>query len=180
MKTSKSNNVRGFTFLEMMIAGALSVIILGAVMGTFSATNRAFSAVSNYGLIHKGGRTTVDFLAKDFRKATDITNWATTSVTLEVPTGYTSQGVNSGTMSVRYRQVGTSLIRENLTSGGSRTLATNVSTLTFIMYNRLGNAVSVTNLSKGLQVDVKLSKSVMGVVQTEDFLSARLVMRNKQ
>ena len=170
---------RGFTLIELMISSTLAMIVMGAVLVAFSATTKHFRAVANYGLIHKEGRMAVDVFGQDLRKASNLTNVGSTSITLVIPTGFNAQGNATGTKNVKYYKSGTSLIRQDLTLGQSRTLSANVSTMTFTMYDRIGNATAQTTSCKGIQVDVKLSRNLIGTAQTEDFLSARLVARNK-
>jgi prepilin-type N-terminal cleavage/methylation domain-containing protein len=180
MNIPKSTSAeRGFSLLELVVATSLSVVVMGAVIGTMMAGNRSFRAISNYGEIHADGRKAVDRFSKDFRKANNVTNLATTSVTLSVPTGFNTQGSITGTQSVRYYQTGTDFVRHNLTTGEVATLASNVTTASFNMYNRVGNRTTLTSFSKGVQLEIKLRKIVAATQQTEDYLSARLVMRNK-
>ena len=162
-----------------MISSTLAIMVLAAVLITFSATTKHFRAVANYGLIHQEGRMAVDRFAQDFRKASDLTNVGSSSITLVVPTGFDSQGNATGTKNVKYYKSGTNFIRQDLTLNQSRTLSSNISTINFTMYDRLGQTTTLTTSCKGIQVDIKLSRSVISTAQTEDFLSARLVARNK-
>jgi hypothetical protein len=57
-------------------------------------------------------------------------------------------------------------------------LATNICQLTFSLYDKLGNGTAVPSSAKGVQVDIKLRKYVLSIIQSEDFLSARYDMRN--
>jgi prepilin-type N-terminal cleavage/methylation domain-containing protein len=169
----------GFSLTEVMVASALSLIVLLAVLTTFTVTTSNFKRASNYGQIHREGRWAVDNLAKDFRMASDITNVGSSTVTVVIPTGFDAQGNLSGTNSIKYSLFGTSFVRQNLTANQSQTLAFNVSTVSFMMYNRLGQYTTLTAACKGCQVDLKLKKILVGTTQTEDFLSARLMLRNK-
>src|SRR5438309_1534901 len=88
---------RGFNLVELMIASTLGVMVMTAVMTTFSATTKHFKAIANYGTIHREGRTSVDVFAQDFRKCSDITSAGSTSVTLLIPTAFNSQGTPTST-----------------------------------------------------------------------------------
>jgi Tfp pilus assembly protein PilW len=169
----------GVTLVELMIAVTLGTIVLAAVMGTFSSATRHFKAVANYGQIHSEGRIIVDRFAQDFRKASDVTSWATGTITLTVPTSFTSAGAVSTTRTIRYYKSGNNFIRQDVTAGTSETLSNNVQSLTFTMYDRVGTSTSLTSRCKGVQVDIRLRRTVQSTQQTEDFLSARLMSRNK-
>ncbi len=173
------HGTRGFTLTELAIASALGSIVLLAVMVTFSAATKHFKAVANYGQIHSEGRLAVDKFAQDFRKATDVTSWASSTITLTIPTSFTSAGAVSTSKSVRYYRQGANLIRQDVTVGTSETLSNSVQTLTFTMYDRVGTSTSLTANCKGVQVDIQLRRTVQSTQQTEDFLSARLMSRNK-
>jgi hypothetical protein len=73
------------------------------------------------------------------------------------------------------------LYRTESATGDVDMLATNVyNTAVFTLYDRVGNSNSVTTTTaKGIQIELKLRKYVISVIQSEDFLSARLEMRNK-
>ncbi|GEM_PF-1168112 len=181
MKPLTTTNARriAFTLTELLIGSAIGIVLAGAIMTTFSITTRNFKAAANYGQIHREGRWAVDIFAKEFRSATAITNATTNSITLLVPTGFDAQGEPTGTMNVRFYQSGTNFFRQVVSTGANSTLCSNVSTVTFKMYNRLGQLTTLTSSSKGCQMDIKLRKTVASTAQTEDFLSARLTLRNK-
>ena len=111
--------------------------------------------------------------------AVDLTNIGTNTLTVVLPTGFDDSGSITGTREVKYLLSGTSLVRQDLTANQTQTLASNVSTLSFTMYNRLGQTTTQTATCKGCQVDIRLLKTLIGTQQTEDFLSARLMLRNK-
>jgi hypothetical protein len=101
-------------------------------------------------------------------------------VTLSVPTGFNDSGSMLGTYRVRYYLSGTSLIREvDPSSDPAQTLATDVSTVTFTLYNRVGTPTTNAVEWKGCHVEIHLRKTLVGTVQTEDYLSARVIMRDK-
>jgi hypothetical protein len=47
-----------------------------------------------------------------------------------------------------------------------------------MLYDKLGSNTVVLSNAKGVQVDIRLRKYVINQVQSEDYLSARLDMRN--
>lgn len=169
----------GFTLTELLIGSAIGIILIAAILTTFSVVTRNFKASANYGIIHREGRYAVDLFAKDFRAATNITNASTNSITLSVPTDFNAVGDPIGVLSIRYYQNGSNLVRHVLTTGASTTLVQNATTVSFKMFNRLGQTTTLTSTAKGCQVEIKLRKTVAGTAQTEDFLSARLTLRNK-
>jgi Tfp pilus assembly protein PilW len=170
---------RAFTLTELLIGSTIGIVLIAAILTTFSIVTRNFKASANYGLIHREGRYAVDIFSKEFRAATNITNASTNSITIAVPTDFSATGDPVGTMNIRYYQNGTNLVRHVLTTGASTTLVRNASTVSFKLFDRLGQSTSLTASAKGCQVEIKLRKTVAGTAQTEDFLSARLTLRNK-
>jgi Tfp pilus assembly protein PilW len=170
---------RALTIVELLITSTISAIVVGAVMVAFSAATRHFKAIANYGQIHGEGRLAVDRFAQDFRRCNDVTSWASTTLTLSVPVSFTAAGAVSSSQSIKYYKQASNLIRHNVTLGTSETLSNNVQTVTFTMYDRVGNSTSLTANCKGVQLDIRLRRTVQSTQQTEDFLSARLMSRNK-
>ena len=170
----------GFTLTELLIAVFMMTLIVAAILSTFSAVTRNFKAASNYGMIHREGRKVVDLFAKDFRAASDVTNWSTNSITLVVPISFNSSGAITNSKTYTYELVGRHVNRCDADLWPKKTrIADDVDTLTFTLYDRVGQSTSLTTICKGCQLDIKLRDSVMSMQETEDYLSGRLVMRNK-
>jgi len=73
---------RGHTLVELMIAGALSVVVLGAVLGLLDRSARYVSAGTERGHLVREGSIVVDQMIRDVRQASQITVNSPSSVTL--------------------------------------------------------------------------------------------------
>ncbi len=169
----------GFTFVEVMIALAIGTVVLAGVLTTYVTAIKGFAASSNYWEIHRGGRKSVDILARDMRSVSSIASYPNSSnIAVNIPTAFDSAGKIASTKIVTYSVTNGVLYRNDSSTGLTDSLATNIVTLTFTLYDRVGKTTTRTNTMKGIQVDIKLRKYVMSQIQSEDFLSARWDMRN--
>ena len=170
---------RGQTLSEAMIAAAIGVIIMAGITTTYILSLRGFTAVANYNQIHADGRLAVSYFAKDMRSVTNITSFANPSnITVAIP-AFNGSGSVTNTKTVSYTMSAGALYRYDSSTGNTDQLATNINKLTFTLYDLAGNTNSVVPANaKGIQVDIKLRKTVGSQAQTEDYLSARYDMRN--
>jgi len=170
----------GFTLVEIMVAAAISVIILAGVLTTYILSLRGFAAMANYDKLHSDGRIAVNYFAKDMRAVTNITSYSSSSnITVTVPTAFDTSGNVTASKTVQYYVSGGALYRNDSSTQKTDMLATNINTVAFTLYDLNGNTSSVTAASaKGVEMDINLRTSIGSVIQSEDFLSARYSMRN--
>jgi len=169
----------GFSMTEVMVSSMLMLVVVAAVLGTFTATTRNFKTATNYGSMRAEARFLVDTFSRDFREAMGIANYEADRIVLLLPAGFNSQGSVTGTTSMEYKLVGQSLRRRDLNSDKTTTLADGVNAVAFTMFDRVGQTTSLTANCKGCDMNIKLKRTVAGAAQTEDSVSARLVLRNK-
>jgi len=171
----------GFTLVEVMMGAAIGSIIMAGVLSTYIMTAREFRALSNYWEIHIDGRHAIDQFGLDVRAAGNVTSFAANGpLVLVVPTGFNADGSWTSTKTVTYTYSGSQgSLKRTDSSIGTSVLATNVSSLKFSLYDRVGTATTVIANSKGVVLEIFLRKYTAGQKQTEDYLSARLNMRNK-
>ena len=163
------------------MGAAIGSIIMAGVLTTYIITAREFRAISNYWEIHIDGRSAIDQLGLDVRAAGDVSSYATNGpLALIIPTGFNPDGSWTSTKTVTYTyssSLGT--LKRTDSTVGTTTLATNIYNLSFKMYDRVGNPTTVRANSKGIVAEIFLRKYTGGQKQTEDYLSARVNMRNK-
>ena len=71
------------------------------------------------------------------------------------------------------------LFRTDSSTTNTDMLATNIYSLTLALYDHVGSNTTLVSTAKGIQIDIKLRKQVISNIQSEDYLSARVDMRNK-
>ncbi len=160
------------------MATAVGAITLAGIMTTYVMSLKGFSAVSNYTEIHTSGRKTIDLFSRDMRAVNSIVSYSASNLVVTIPTAFTSSGSVSSTKTITYSVNRGALYRAD-SSTGTKMLATNIYSIAFSLYDKVGATTSVASTAKGIQIDVQLRKRVISQIQSEDYLSARYDMRNK-
>lgn len=178
---------RGFTLVEVMIAGALGVFILAGVLTANLQIIRGGVRLGQYGEMETQVRRALDFLAHDLRAATAVTWNSASDLTLTIPaSGSTTAQVTyawSSTDANFYRVAGASsatltgrleLVR------GIPALANGNAGVTFARFDRDGVAATTDATTKMIQVTLTVKRSAQTVATTsEQAVSATFVLRNK-
>ena len=177
---------RGFTLVEVMISATLGTIILAAVLSAFLMLGRSGYNAANYSIMEAEARRALEQFSADARMANNLTWNSSTSVTLRVVTGGSSQLVtyaydssSSGeTAGCFYRKLG------NASSTATPLiLVRNVTEFAFRRY-KVVNGVDFAALNdletKQLQITLRSVRTGITTVDvTNAVLSARVVLRNK-
>jgi prepilin-type N-terminal cleavage/methylation domain-containing protein len=177
---------RGFTLSEVMIASTLGVIVLAAIMSTFLMLGRSGYNAANYSMMEAESRRALERFSNEARMANDITWNSSSSITLRVVTGSTTQLVtyaydnstSGATAQTFYRKLGNAA-----STSTPLVLVRNVSEFSFRRY-KVVNGVDFTannNLeTKQIQITLRSVRTgVTTVAATNAVLSARIVLRNK-
>ena len=83
---------RGFTLVEVMVAGTLGSMVLAGVLSSFLMLTRSSQRLYYYNGMEAESRRTLEEFAQDVRMASDSTYNSATSVTLTVPDNYGTSG----------------------------------------------------------------------------------------
>ena len=169
----------GFSLVELNIAMTIGTFIMAAVVSSYLVSVQGFQAVSNYAEIHRNGREAVNYFAKDMRAVYSITSFNGSNITVRIPTVFGSTGLVLSNKTVSYTYTGGGIYRYDSSTGYTDMLATNVYFLQYRLYDHIGSNTTLTSVAKSIGVEIRLRKSVVSLFQTEDFISARLDMRNK-
>ena len=178
MTTRRHPRLAGFSLAETLVACAICTIVLAGVYSTYIIATRGFAAISNYRELHTDGRMAIDLIGRDLRAASQVTSFTPSNVVVVVPVTFSSSGGVTSSKTVTYALQGGGLFRTD-SAGGTKRIVTNLYNQNlFTLYDKLGSNTTVTSVAKGIQVELKFRKSVVSQIQSEDFLSARLDMRN--
>lgn len=63
------NRNSGFSLVELMIAVALGIVVVGAVLGIFVSNRQTYMAAENLGRIQENARTAYELMTRDMREA---------------------------------------------------------------------------------------------------------------
>ena len=167
----------GFTITETLVAVAILLILMTGIMSTYVFSIWGFQGITNYVQMHADGRTTVNQFLKDMRSASGVVSFATNGpLVVSVETNYVNGAPLTTTVTYTFSSSGHTLSRNDSVS--TTLLATNVNLALFTMFDRSGTNTVLTNVAKSVQLDLTMSNHVANLRQTEDYLSARTVMRN--
>ena len=176
--STKLHKCQGFSLVEVLIATALSSVLLAAVMTSFLFITRSGANLAHYSLMEHESHRGLERFAQDVREASGIEWTSATQIQLNFPTG----------TPVVYKLGGAKNNEFIRTQGGAdATLVTFVTGMSFVGYNLAGAEldpadIAVSNAeTKQLQLRL-LSKrqSITAAAATNRVLSARFILRNKQ
>jgi prepilin-type N-terminal cleavage/methylation domain-containing protein len=187
--TRKKRLRRGFTLVEVLIAMALSIIILGGVLSTFLLMVRSGMRASNYSMMEAQTRRAFEQLGIDARMANGFSavfsGGSITSFTLTIPDvnqanndsvtyGYdTSDGTNKKI----YRVPGAN----PAATTGRVDLISKVDAMDFLRYDATGTLIpsGTTTGVKHVQISVSVKRSAVGVsASTQVIRSSAFTLRN--
>ena len=167
----------GFTITETLVAVAILLILTTGIMSTYVFSIWGFQGITNYVQLHMDGRTAVNQFLKDMRGVTNVVSFANNGpFVVSVATNFVNGAALTTTLTYTFSSSGHTLSRSD--SASTTLLAMNVNLATFTMYDKSGNNTAVPNVAKSVQLDLFMSNRVVNTRQTEDYLSARTVMRN--
>jgi Tfp pilus assembly protein PilW len=160
------------TLVELMVAIAVASLIL-AVIATASMTSALwFAALTNYVDMDVKSRNALDQMTLKIRQAGALTEFSPTHLKFVAP------GQTNSFLVYHWDAPTGSLLEWNTADSTTNTLLTGCEQLTFSLYN--ASFAATTNLSqgKGLSVNWKCSRTVLGRKNTEDMQQALIVIRN--
>jgi prepilin-type N-terminal cleavage/methylation domain-containing protein len=174
---------RGMSLVEVMVATALSVMIMSGVLTTTLMIGRAGLGVRNYADMTAQARKGLELFAQDTRQASEIVWNGANSVTLTV----------DGT-AVTYAYSSSAGTFSRTAAGATSALISGVTSFQFIGYTITGVDVSGANdlsaaagrtaaakITKQMQVSLTITRtSVVSASVTNAVLSARYTLRNKR
>lgn len=185
---SPNKGRRGFSLVELIVASALSGIILIGVLSSVLIISKSGFRLAHYIDMEKEARTALETIAVDAR-VTKTISWHRASDTAPL-TGITLIAPDSNSVRYDYDSA-TGVLRRTLPDGTSRVLVSGIQSLTFTAYrygdahpepvNSLTTTTSALNDStKMLQVSLSSIRSRSTLADaTNNVVSARYVLRNK-
>lgn len=189
MKAESTHSTRrelgGFTLVELIVATAISGIVLASMVGTFLTFAVGARSVGAYTEMSKSSRHALEFFARDVRAAEDVTLASATTLVVVTP----ASDFYSGTkVSYDYDADAKLLFRIEEDDSGNemsnKVLLDGVEQFTFSYFDPLSKSLSADSPSillsvKSVQVDAKLLRSISRTEATDYIISARFMMRNR-
>lgn len=177
----------GMTLAEMLIAVAISVIVMASLMIVAVFVNTNFLALSNYADLDKKSRNALDMMGRDIRDATQLLSYATNSIIMS--------NLDTSTFSYTWNPTNTTFTRNFTNVSGtvsSMVLLTNCDYLSFNIYQRnptnppsgsygpyFVSSSAAISQTKLINVDWRCSRTIFGAKRnTESVQTAQITIRN--
>lgn len=184
-KLRKEQGLSGFTLVELIMATAISGIILASMVGTFLTFAVGVQSIGAYTQMSKSSRTVLEYFARDVRSAEDVRQVTESSLTIVAP----SSGFYTGSeVTYDYDPDAKVLFRIERDAAANeisnQILLEGVEAFIFSYFDPLGKRLSAKSPSillsvKSVQVDAELLREVSRSDATDYIISARFMMRNR-
>lgn len=185
VKYLKRRGAGGFTLAELLVATAISGVVLASMVGTFLTFAVGARSVGAYTEMSKDSRKVLEYFARDMRAAEDVTT--ADASTLEVT--FPDTGFYAGSsVTYDYDKEAKLLFRIEEDSSGveisNQLLLEGVEQFVFSYFDPLGRSLSVDTPSlllsvKSVQVDAEILRDISRAEATDYIISARFMMRNR-
>lgn len=184
----------GFTLVEMLVATAMSSLLIGSIVALGMYASRSFNMIGNYTDLDAQSRNAADVLGREIRDASSLVAFSTNSPAyLQLKNNTTGQTIiiiynSSSSKLVMFKTGGT-------TTTTWQTLLTDCNDWTFSLYNRhpditaddIGFYPATNSLGqldpsfcKVINMSWKCSRTIFGSpFNTESVQTAQIVLRNK-
>jgi prepilin-type N-terminal cleavage/methylation domain-containing protein len=169
---------RAFTLVELMVATAVSALVLTGVAAVFVGSTISFSVVGNYVSLDRSSQNALDQMSRDIRRSANLASFATNQLVFNY----------AGTTNLvfAYDPGAGNLTAWKTGDAATNILLTGCDSLQFSMYSNIpqpgGNLTNTTTISnaKAISVNWRCSRTILGNKRnTEDTQEAVIVIRNK-
>ena len=192
--STRPKRALGFTLVEMLVATAMSSLLIGSVVALGMYTSRSFNMIGNYADLDAQSRNAADVLGREIRDASSLVAFSTNNPAyLQLKNDTTGQ-----TIFIIYNSTSSRLVM--IKTGGAatptwQTLLTDCNDWTFSLYNRHPD-ITTDNIAfypatnslgqvdpsfcKVINMSWKCSRTIFGSpLNTESVQTAQIVLRNK-
>ena len=164
----------GMSLPELMVATSVGMLVMAIVATLFVTSSRSFAAMTNYVGMDARSRNALDRMTMEIRQAGDLVEFSTNRLkftALGDTNSFLVYDWNSGTRCLTQWKTG---------DATTNTLLTDCEQLAFSVYNSAFAATTNISQGKGISVNWKCSRTVLGKQNTsEDMQQALIVLRNK-
>jgi len=188
---AKKTGAKGFTLVELLVAFALGVMVVGGVCALAIFSAESFLATTNYVQLNNQSRIAVDLVSREIRNATALASFSTNDPQFLLLTNATTGKAATITYDATARTVTLAETGET-----TQTLLTGCDDFSFQLFNRYPlitsdnvTFYSSTNFTTGqldakfckvINMNWKCSRTIFGSkVNTEFVQTAQVVLRNQ-
>jgi len=161
MRYSRENRENGLTLIELLIAMALALVVIGALSGAFVSQRKAFNTQEQVSEMIQGARAAMDMISSEVKMAgydptrAGIVGIPYSSTQLEVRADLNGDGDTSDTHEdiIYTYDSGNKQIDRN-TGGGAQPFAENIQSFTFQYLDSDGNATATAADIRQMEITI--------------------------
>jgi Tfp pilus assembly protein PilW len=175
IRQNPRKKLAALTLIELMVAGAISALLLATILALSSYTVRSFAAISNYVTLERSSRKALDRLSMMIREADGVTDFRTNRIQLSY----------HGTPLIYSFDAGSKTLAETH-NGETMTLLNECDSFRFDIFQRNSASGSYDQYPAALdQTEAKIvqvswvcsRRLVSNLINTESAHSAKIVIR---
>ena len=162
---------RAFTLVEVLIAVAISMIVIGGISSAFLVFAKSTMSLANYADMNGQSRTFLERFGRDMRMAEKV--WVATNerIAIDVPTTGGSE-----TIDYIFDPDNKRVVRD--VNAVQIPVLNNVEEFDVTYFNLQGNPTTALLEIKDVQLEARIMKTVLFIENTNQIVSARILMRN--
>jgi type II secretory pathway component PulJ len=168
-----SKAVQAMTLVEMLVAVGVGSLVLIGMAVIFMTSARSYVAMGNYVSMDAASRTAIDHMSLQVRQAGKITEFSPTHLKFSLaaqPSSFLVYDWNPANGCLTEWQTGNTV---------TNTLLTGCDALTFSLVNAAFNSTTNFPASKGLSVNWKCSRKILGNKSTTEEMQQALIVIRK-
>ncbi len=159
--------------METLIALSLVGLVAGSVTYSFMFIMRSTGSMGNYIDMNSQSRNGLEYFSRDMRMAVDVLEIKTSSIKINIVKG-------DGTLeTIEYKYDSVKGQFQRITDAGVFAVLKDVEKLTITCYNILDTATVDILEAKNVQLDAEMVRSIFQISNTNNVVSARFMMRNR-
>ncbi len=172
-RQADKRRLRAYTLAEVLIASTIALVVVVIVTGAMLFISQWYLGLGNYLQMNQQSRIALEWIGRDLRMSSAVTNNTENAITLTIPAGDGSNRI------VRYwwDTERNRLMRAE--GGNDRVMLNSVRDIQFTFFNALGIESDRPPDIKMIQLNAELQRRVRATTNTNYVISARFTMRNK-
>ncbi len=181
----KTNNRRGVTLVELMVAMTLGILVIGAVMSVYTFISKSAVRISNYNDMEREATLGLERLGRELRMAQSVVSSGNpiTQITLSVP-----DAVGTGSHAVVYAYNASPKTLTRRVGSDTQVIVRDIQpgSFSFKRFDKMQQSLDLPGAvlpdysTKQLQITLTINPETHGLVAstTKRVISSRFVLRN--
>ena len=157
-----------------MISLTIAVLILGAATSSIMLLARSTAAQAHYVDMNATTRRALEQFFADIRMGFDVSTATSTGI------AFSAYDESGSTVSIIYRYDSSAGTLTRYYGGVSSVVLTDITRFSMLYYTLRLTETSAPEEVKEVQIRASLSKDVLNIAKTNEIISARFMMRNRQ